>query len=318
MVPALIYTFFRFRLRQIGRELMNLGLFYSAIVSGAILFIYYLSWITIQEPGRLGYSLPALLPVLWLYFSRRDVIFLKKLTRDFRFLLFLEYFIIALPYFLSAGFHQKYFLLAISGLITLTLAFFPWKASGNSGTGWKLNFIPKDSFEWKAGIRKNGLILLTVLLISIFTSPLPAVSLILVWIINVIIISFYSNHEGKDILRVSSTHAQKFLRNKIFMACRFQASLQTLPLLAYFTFHPGHWWLILFVFLYSMISVTCTIIFKYAYLDPGTNSNPSSLYQSITVISFLIPFLLPVPMILGIIKRRAAIKRLADHGIKSK
>lgn len=275
----------------------------------------YLTWQTIALDGKAYYSFLSILPAVWLFAARKDIIFLKKLYADFRLLLFLEYVLSVFP-FLITSLIKGCLQYSIGILVTCCLfSFFPLQYSGKISRGLKLTFLNPLSFEWKAGIRKSGWLMLLLWILSMSLVSYPAISLVLIWIIHSVIISFYQSFEGKDIVRSSDLSARQFLFQKIKSGVVLQLAIQVLPLTLYFVFNQEHWWIILFLIFQSMLSVGFSVIVKYAYWDPSNSSSPSSLYQSLAIISFLIPFLIPVPIILAGMRYNSAIRKLNAYGL---
>ena len=314
----ILTTFLKFRFRQLQREAISLGVLYTAFVLIAYFFLFYLAWQTISVPAQQHYSILCLFPIVAFYSSRNDNRFLKKLYPNYRVIYISEYLVLAFPFLFIAAIKGSFGFLGCVVMACILMALFPLEYKKTSKTGFQLLFIPSTAFEWKSGLRQFGISIISLWVLALGLTYFPAISIVFLWMLHSLIISFYQRNEGKDILRIHSGTAETYLIGKIRTGIFLQLIIQAIPAIVYVIFHPEHWWIMLFLILQSMLSLTFSIIVKYAFLDPGSKSGPTTFYQSVGVISFLIPFIIPVPLLLGAAKYKTAIKRLNIYGIKSR
>lgn len=310
-----IVSYYRFRIKQITREINALGFVYFLLVAAVFVFLNYLSWVTIQNANLSYYTLFLFLPALALVFYRQDLRFLKKFTHSFRWILALDYMLILLPVLLIATLKQEYKFAVYALVCILFFTFFPGLKTVKSGRAYHFRQLSAFAFEWKAGLRKHGIFVLTLSLSSLLLAWAPAVTIVLQWLLHSVIISFYQTTEGGDILRTHNSSANSLLIRKTGFACKYQFLLQVVPFGLYLVFHVEHFWIIGLFLLLSVISLVFTIVTKYSYYEAGAKTQPSSVLQAVGMISFLIPFLVPVPLVLSIIHYQKALRKLERNGI---
>ncbi len=290
---------------------------YRLMVISALIFIIYLSWVTIQKPGQQAYTYLLFLPALLYFFIRDDHRFLRKLTTDYRLFLLTDSFILLIPV-IAVSILKHEFQITIQAVIVGLLSIFPssWPVKNHTRT-FPIRWINPKAFEWRAGIRKNGVVIALVWLTSLGMVWAPAVSLFLLWILHAIITSFYQEHESGDLLRTHFGNADSFLMEKVKYGLRYQLILLAPTLFAYSFLHPEQLWIIVAFSLIIVVSLIFTVIIKYSYYDPDSKTHPSSLLQTFGILSFAIPFLLPVPLILSILHYPKAKSKLRSNGITS-
>lgn len=311
---SFIHRYYKFRLKQLVRELTALGWFYAILISTSCIFLIYLSWITCGTKEHIMYSAPIFMPAILRFYHRRDITFLRKLHRHSGILLFTEYIILLSPVIII-GILKDVHELIIGGIaLPVVLSVFPIKHTTNHGSGIQIRFIPGDSFEWKAGIRKNRVFLVLLFMLSLLLSPYYAVSLVTLWLAHVTFITFQQPNEGSDILRTFNPSAAQTLKSKLLKSIVMQGLYFLPALLFYVAFHPSQLIIAIAFFLLTSISLTATIITKYCYYTPAENGQAASLLQTLHMVSIVIPFLIPLPLIYSLLQYHRARKNLTQYG----
>jgi len=210
------FTYLKFRTHQIFREFIDAGLLYGSLLflmfSMYVLLIYKL----LHSNSHAIYALLfCLLPVLTVYLNRKDLFFLRKLSSNFKWLLFTDYFLISIPVIIEslAACTFKISILAIGSCILP--AIFPLAYGRNNTAGAPLVFIPPGSFEIKVGIRSNKFLAALLILVSTVLSYLPIITIVILWFIHTIFVSFYKNCESRAMLVVQSANGSTLLKRKI-------------------------------------------------------------------------------------------------------
>ena len=73
----------------------------------------------------------------------------------------------------------------------------------------------------------------------------------------------------------------------------------SLPILGlYYAFHPGHWHILLILLVFINLGLIFTVLNKYASYDPGKFNTGNNILVSLVFGSVLIPFFVPVPIVL--------------------
>lgn len=309
-----LYPYLRFRLRQFFREASRLGVGYLLLLSVLVWAALCLSYRTAAELRMLHFSLPLLLPALSRYARRKDVVFLKKLTTHYRVLLAIDYGLLLLPLLLIGLIRLSFPLMVAALLLPLLFSLFPFQLRPLAGKGRNWHVLPAHAVEWKAGLRKNGIVLVLLFLAACVLTGYPIVSLVMLWAIHAVVVSFYQYGEGPDILRAYGGSASAILRSKIATGCGGQLLLFFPVLLAYSILHPDQVLLPFLFLLLSSISLAASVLVKFSYLTPGGTSFAASMFQSLHILSIAIPFLVPVPLIVCLLKYHMAVQQLIKYG----
>lgn len=317
MKTPYLYAYLRFRLRQFYREAVSLGVFYSLLLSGVLLAATYIAYHTAADIRLMHYSLPLFLPGLVIYFRRRDVVFLKKLTGHYRLLLATDYALLLLPVLLIGLFLPSVPLVSAALLVLVFCSLFPLRLRHAGGKGRKWSMLPPQAIEWKAGLRKNGVLMLLLFIAACGLTGFPIVTLVALWLMHAVVVSFYQNGEGADILRAYGGSAPSVLLRKITTGCTLQLILFLPPLAAYGILHPEQVLLPFLFLVLSCISLAASVLVKFSYLTPGGTSFAASLFQSLHIMSIAIPFLVPVPLIVCLLKYKTAVHQLKNYGAHS-
>jgi hypothetical protein len=309
----LIKVFISFRFRQALRELKGLGWLYSSVLVIFFGGIFYISMKAsyLNQDDRMSYLLFS--PVLMLYFIRRDIPFLRKLIIHPFPVLLADYFIIGSPYLLYCALTWNFSLLIIALAFILLFSMMPFRHSKSNYFQPGLNFISSDAYEWKAGLRKNSLVLILLYIFALSTVAFPAVSLLLCFLMHSIFTAFYQPNESISLLRVQGNNPKKILREKITRGLILQTIIFLPVAIVNSCMQDYYAYVWLFFLSTASISLSFSIISKYSYYRPETANSPSQVNQAISIFSFIIPFLLPIPLLLSILRFPSAIQKIKDH-----
>ena len=103
--------------------------------------------------------------------------------------------------------------------------------------------IPSDSFEWKAGIRKQLCIIVPIWIISAGTSFFIASVPVAIFILGILIFSFYDNGEPYQMILSYELDAKKFLLLKVKRQIQL-FSIIVIPLVGLFLiFNFDRWYI---------------------------------------------------------------------------
>lgn len=175
------------------------------------------------------------------------------------------------------------------------------------------DFLPYENFEWRTGLRQYGLAVVVLLLIGIglsfFVATVPLVIIFLTLNTSV----FYLSGESKELLVVLSDSPRALIWRKVKLHfATFYIMLSPMVLLFLF-FHLDYWYVLVAALFISAVVNINAIIFKYAFYVPGARFDNSTVLQAVSLVSFLVPFLAPLPIILSFINYRKAISRLSEY-----
>lgn len=300
--------------KQIYRGIIGIGLLRTIFI---IPFLAYLcfavfTWSANSESSiYLAFGIFTLLVIIQL--RRKDKEFLELHSHNYKYILYAEYLILALPILLCFAYHLQWkaILIVILGLLVIIHL-------KNSAKQITLNskiqrIIPAESFEWKAGIRKQLVFIIPLWALSVLLSPFIGSVPIGIIVLGLLSISVYENNEPYQMILLYELSARQFLWMKI----RNQIKLFTLitaPLIvAFVIFHPQYWYIPLIEFLFLTIIQIYAILVKYAFYESNSRSQASSMYIAIGIIGGIIPFLTPVVLLLMIRFYVSSIKKLNPY-----
>ena len=288
------------RLIQIKRELNSAGLG-VLIIPGIFLFLIYASYSIFLKTTD-AYYLTAFLFFVCLSFQvkRKDKVFVyTHLQNPYR-EIYLEYVALIFPFAVTCLLTDNWIMLPIL-LISLWLV--PLlKYTTKQKTYFKniSKIIPAYNFEWISGFRKSFLLLILLYLLSVAFSWFRILPLFLLWFITVTICSFYTECEPLVILKEGNFSSKEFLWKKLLRHSKYLTLIYTPILIINILFNPEYWLLIL-LFIPIQLSLLClAICLKYSTYEPNTNSIGNSILFSVISIGSIIPFLLPLPLLMAV------------------
>ena len=296
MVKALLII----RLKQIYRGLIGIGLirlvFLIALIGFLGLFLYTN---TSDKTTSQLVSIGLLFLISILHSRRGDKLFLKSHFSNYKLFLFSEYAVISSPILLLLVVHRQWgsLIYFLSLILIVHLDLKPKYSSLNT----KLqSLIPSDSFEWKAGVRKQFVIIVPVWIISAVTSFFIGSVPIAIFILGISIFSFYEKGETYQMILSYELKAKKFLFLKVKR--QFQLfSIITIPLIGLFLiFNFDRWYIPLSEFLIFCFIHIYVIMTKYAFFEPNKKSPAAQTMGGIGVFGGIIPVFLPVVWILTV------------------
>jgi hypothetical protein len=299
-------------LRRLRRHTSDLTVaHWLALAAIAILPVYSLArWLAQPDWSLVAAAVIAL--VLWQWHTRRrDGALLAHITDDPRRLYRREYLLAVAPAVLFWLWTRQWAAAALVVLLSLAVVHWP------SGSTWRLRprlfwarLVPNTFFEWKAGLRRYGWLLVALWSGAVAAAPfLPVLTLLLLWLFIATVSTFYQEGEPFAVLDSHALPARTFLRRKLGRHLRFGAWLTAPVLVLYTAFHPAHWWVVLLFFVLNLAQHACFITEKYALYRPAQRQ-PGSVMQALATLGVVVPFLAPLPVVLWWRNYRAALRNL--------
>ena len=302
----------KIRWLQIKRMLRELGLLYFFLLLFAIAVL-----ITQFLPA---FDNPILVMVLFLqiilsiHVSRKDAIFLGNALSNPRQLYWLEYGLLGIFPLVYLIVQQEWLLssLLILGISVIPLLKFRFRGK-RSLFSLPNQWLSKGNFEWKAGIRKSGLLLAFLQIASIIGL---AYGIPFIWLIAgvgslFIIVNFYKEFEPSLLIESQEKTASTFLWGKIQQHCA-SFFLLLLPLtISVIAFSlPQVMYYAIFLLVSSIILCALNIT-KYAAYEPDSEASTAYVFiYALFVGGIILPIFLPVSLFFIIRKYPAAISNL--------
>jgi hypothetical protein len=305
------YVLIKIRLIQLKRETQKLGFFYTLLLifllAAASLYagIYYH-----RAQTAVIISAAILLVVLYIHFNRKDLAFISKHVQFPAQNIYAEYMVFSLPFALPAVFSPQWFHYPLILLLLGCIAVIKVNTVQKTPLPRLGRLIRADAFEWIGGIRKKYISLILLFIIAAALCWLRIAPLIFLFLITTTILSFYMEGESLQVLYAYSSNAKKMLYKKT-KTHLIMLSLLLLPVLIVNSiFNPGLVLLNIAFWFVQLTLLSFVILLKYATYLPGNQNMLNSTLIAFVSLGCVLPFILPVPVIMNFINYRKAIKKL--------
>lgn len=278
------------------------------MLTGFLLYIVFMQ--ANVSPNVFYLILVYLLVLLMIQSGRRDKIFLKSRIPNYRLVITAEYFFLLLPLFFSLFWWRQTacLLIAVAGL--LCIPHFDIRLRQKSRNSKLLHRIPAPCFEWKAGLRKNYLLIIIVWIIGFCTSFFVGSVPFAIFLLGIFTIGFYETGEPFSMLIAPEKNASRLLFSKMkFHSLHFMAI--TAPLcLAFLAFHHELWYIPVIEILFFVLMGCYFILAKYAFYTPNAKSPAAQNFSALGLLCAFVPFMLPVVGILMIVFYYKSVEKL--------
>lgn len=296
MVAKLLYI----RSRQLARELSDLGLLYNLLLLGVTAILIYGSFKLYQKEPHAYYLTGTLIFLCALIqVSRKDKQFLHLHIENERLEVFLEYAVITFPFSITSIPTQNWYcypILLIAIYITSRLKFNFIQRTYLKNISV---IIPASMFEWISGFRRSLFPLIPLYLLALSFSWFRILPLFILWLITVTICSFYNECESLQILKEGDKRAMDFLLHKLKAHSSYLIALYLPVLIINTIFNTEDWDINLLFILIQVSLLSFAICLKYSNYKPNRVSFGNNLILSFVSIGSLIPYLLPIPLIMA-------------------
>lgn len=250
---------------------------------------------------------------LYLQSVRKDRLFVFTHIENPHLEIWIEYLAWTFPFAISSLFNKYWFfyLLLMAGLYVIT--YLNYSIRQKTWLGNISILIPATNFEWISGIRKNMVYTIPLYLVAIGFGWFSYLSLFILWLLTIIITTFYSECEPLQILKEGNNSPKLLLGKKMIKHGTCLIILYAPVLMLNTLVNPENW-LVNFLFVVVQISLLCfSIGFKYTMYEPNKPSTGGEVIQGLTAIGSVIPFLVPVPVIMAFRYYYKAIRNLNNY-----
>ena len=284
------------RCKQFFRIFCRLGVIRAFVVLGVIAFSIAAVYKLIAAEKNIhliaaGYWLLLLV----IHLRRKDKNFLKINIPSFRAVYAVEYMVLSIPLIISVLLCGNRW---VSGYIAVGILFISLIDHNRKILHKTFNtnlqkLIPSDLYEWKAGVRKNLILLFTVyglgVCLSLFVAAIPVAMVIT----GLIISDFFAANESWQMLLSFEKSAKKMLLYKMKRHSLLYA-IGSFPLVILFVlFHPDFWYIPLIAFIALLSIHIYMITVKFARYEMDGKSSISPVLQFIGIGFGLIPVMTP-------------------------
>ncbi|MDQ3193211.1 MAG: hypothetical protein M3Q58_16630 [Bacteroidota bacterium] len=307
-------TLLKIRFKQLSRELDDLGIFYGLFYLGLSIVAILVTYKLYQDPEKAWIPFAGVIAgVFFIHNNRKDRQFVFLHVKNPLRTIFTEYLVFTLPFTLPCLLSKQYYYFPIILLLLFLISTLHFKFKLKTPQVNPSLFINAKNFELISGMRKHFWGFVFIYLLSISFCWLSFLPLFFLWVLTTVLISFYQECESLNVLKVGGGTAASFLKNKILSQSKFLVLILAPVLLVNLFFNFEYWYVnIIFLFLQLLVLVFA-ILYKYTVYEPNKDFSGSAVIVSIVSFSGLIPFLLPIPLIMCIRNYPKAIKNLKTY-----
>ena len=291
----------KIRVKQLFRVISEIGIFRAIFLLGLISFVLLAMFTKLAENSYREIVIGIFaLTILSIHSKRKDKEFINIYASKPHIVFLIEYVLLSLPLLITLIYYQLWSYALIFFLFLVIIQFLKINTNKTSINSGFQKMIPDDNFEWKAGMRKNLFPFLGIWLIGMVTSFFIASVPIAIFILGVIVFSFYEKHEPLQILLANELNTRKFLTKKIQNHLMVFA-ITIIPLiLSFLIFNPQYYYIPIIEFILFSFLLVYIILLKYAFYRPDNKSGATQIFSMIGIISIFIPVLILIVLILSI------------------
>lgn len=267
------------------------------------------------EPGSKNNSVltAALVLLFFLYHqNRRDLNFIETYFGNSPLHVSLGYSLSALPVSIALLLHSLWPYALVLHLALMGVAFYKPATVRIPKLLFLTRLIPPQQFEWKSGLRQNFVVLLPLLVVALALSPVKLFALVAVFIINLVIAGFYTQHEPLALLNPQNMAIRVFLRKKATFNAGLLSAFNLLVLTINSAFQPEMLWFNFFYFFALVLLAVFAVYVKYATYQPN-ESLAFSADMLVISTAVLLPYLLPLGIYVFVNARRKAYHNLNHY-----
>ena len=296
----MISKILKIRFLQIKRSLHDLTIIHVVL----LLLIFGISGLALisnlsKSKGNIRlFAVSIGIAVFYIHISRLDKKFIDILTKSTYKIFRTEYTLLVSPFLILLIFLKSFIVFAVLWIFILVLPFFKNNISFNKSTSIFSRWIPCAAFEWRAGLRKNGILILILYTLALSTSWIRIIPLIFLFFGLVIIAQFFQQCEPLNILFLTNNKSRTFLRMKIFHSISIYGII-TLPVILLIMILDSELWFVpLIFFILACINLCNFILIKYTFYYPNYSIGGGSIITSLSLLGCIIPFFAPIPLFL--------------------
>lgn len=300
--------FLYIHLKRLYRMLGQLGIFRVLLLGG----ILVMGLKATLKPGMLHWQATILVLILAQnHINRKDFVLLNNQGFNHAGFFMLLYLLISSPFLLTYLIWPDFTaaLILTGGIALLSLIKKPLVVSRKKNYP-AFRFIPADSWEWRAGLRKNYLFIFVLYLLAGLFSGFDYTFAIVLLAFSLLAASFQMTHESQLFILSTSLPPKSFLLRKLLLQI-IPFTILSLPLmLGAFILYPDGFRPLLLVFINSLLVQAFTIAFKYAGYLPGTQTPYHMAVIVLLNLTFILPVLIPLPILMLAVYSKKAIVQL--------
>lgn len=246
-----------------------------------------------------------------IHFSRKDHRFIELVAMDPYLIYLVEYGALLFPFIILSwiGFGQPLFMLTV--IPVMAISFFKVQSKSVVSFSFSDWLITDTNFEWKAGMRKTGGVLIVIWLVALALTAVPFASIVALWFFLPVVASFYDEGEPREMVESYQLNAKEFIKRKLIdQLLSFLKPVIPVLVISIF-FFPDRWWVLLLLFLvFSSLNISVFVLSKYAVWRPSEINRSGSILNTVCMLGLFLPFLLPLPILVLVRNYRKSVLNL--------
>ncbi len=299
---------------QIRKELTGIGLLYAfAVLLILFVTVLFLSKQYAIVPNAFVVAGCILLSIFSLHAGRKDKEFVLKHLKNPQRQMFTEYAVFSLPATLPVLFTSQWWLFIMMQGAFMLISSLSVTISETIRFRFLSRWIHPRDFEWLSGLRKSFPFMVFLYFAAWSLSWIMVAPLVCLWLITVNVSSFYIECESLFILRARYNNPKQLLWSKMKRSSSILLTLSLPVLILNSIFCPYMLWINAAFVIVQLILLHFAILLKYALYSPSVTLAGNNILLGIASLSGLIPFLLPLPMLMNIRNYGRALRNLENY-----
>lgn len=309
VVPSSLKAFVALRYKQVGRLAFDLGAYAVLLFYDFLVFLNFSLFFQRDATATIYVTATFTFILINIHFSRKDLAFLVHHVESYKIILSVEYLAILFPFIVTSlpGGYTYYWSFPI--LAALVLPYYQPALKSGTMNAW-LGFIPFSLFEWRGGLRKiYGPVAL--LYAGAWAGVMvPYLSILLLWLLTTVCLSFYDFNESISILTNKGGTAKYFLYQKIKLHLQW-VMIFFLPIIAlHLVFNPNNVWIVVTMVAGIVVLWVFAILAKYSHYVPEHQWIRQSNFTAVMALLAILPFAFVLPAGFAIYYYFKALKNL--------
>lgn len=249
--------------------------------------------------------------LIWIHNKRKDHSFLKNTlnSTQLKAIYSIEYFLLSSPFIITAIITGNWLHCFII-LVILGTASFSFSIKNNRKP---ISILKKWNIEWNSGGRTHGAIPLIALGAYLLCFFLPTTSYLNLFLYGIVILSFSSfqaTEEAPSLIRIFDCSSQQFLAQKIKTHLKPIVVISLVSIIPIILLETEFWLMILLITIQGIAYNINTVLGKYANYQ---NEAGKVITSIVKIIFTVIPFLIPLNILLSIFLYRKAVSSLNPY-----
>lgn len=297
------------RYKQLGRLAFDLGAYAVMLFFAFLVFLNY-SLILQGDATNTIYMAAAFTFILInIHHNRKDLPFLVHHIEKYKTILRVEYVAILLPFIITSlpGGYTYFWMIPFFTAIALPY-YRPFQRPGSWSAS--LGFLPLSLFEWRSGFRKIYGPAILLYFGAWAGVMVPYLSILLLWLLTTVCLSFYDFNESISILTDKGGSAKYFLHQKIKLHLQW-VLIFFLPIIAlHLIFNAENFWIVITMVVGIVVLWVFAIVAKYSHYVPEHQWIRQSNFTAVMALLAILPFAFVLPVGYAIYYYFKAIKNL--------